>query len=198
MQRVEERKELRRKQAEEEEEEESSEEEDEATQRARLKQTEKESDLNHAADLFSEVDLKQKRSGRNTAVVPDTKDATSAVDLSSLPLFKPATKTQFTTLTNTLIPLLTAQSTKPQYAMWSQDFARQLVKELPSTEIRKAASVLTTAANEKLKEEKAADKGGKKSKAAKTKTTLVAARDTSRVDMTAYDGGEGLDDDDFM
>lgn len=66
---------------------------------------------------------------------------------------------------------------------------------MPSHEIKKVASSLTAASNEKMKEEKAADKGGKKSKAAKTKTSLVASRET--VDTTAYDGDD-LDDDDFM
>jgi len=47
-----------------------------------------------------------------------------------------------------------------------------------------------------MKEEKLAEKGAKKSKAAKTKTSLVASRDTSyRVDTNAYDD---FGDDDFM
>jgi translation initiation factor 3 subunit J len=44
-----------------------------------------------------------------------------------------------------------------------------------------------------MKEEKAADKGGKKSKAAKTKTALSANRDVShKADTTNYD--DGLDE----
>jgi len=44
--------------------------------------------------------------------------------------------------------------------------------------------------NEKMKEEKAAEKGGKKTKAAKTKTSLAAGRDVAhRADTTAYDDG---------
>ena len=50
-----------------------------------------------------------------------------------------------------------------------------------------------------MKEEKLQDKTGKKSKAAKTKTTLSAGRDIGRggADTTAYDE-DGLDDGDFM
>jgi len=43
-----------------------------------------------------------------------------------------------------------------------------------------------------MKEEKAAEKGGKKTKAAKTKTSLVATRDVSyKADTSTYDDGLG-------
>ncbi|PGH15881.1 hypothetical protein AJ80_05412 [Polytolypa hystricis UAMH7299] len=176
---------------------ESSEDEDLADARARLKRTEQDSDLTHAQDLIGDIDLNRTRSAPKVTVVADKNDPTKSIDLSAISLFRPATKTQFTELTNTLIPLLTAQSKKPQYSIWVQDFAKKLVKELPSADIKKVASALTAASNEKLKEEKATDKGGKKSKAAKTKTSLVASRDNAQ-DLTAYDGDGGLDDDDFM
>jgi len=71
-----------------------------------------------------------------------------------------------------------------------QDFAKQLVKDLNSEQIKKIATGLSTMSNEKMREEKAAEKGGKKSKAAKTKTSLAASRDiASRADVTAYDDG---------
>ncbi|KAL1958786.1 hypothetical protein VTO42DRAFT_3905 [Malbranchea cinnamomea] len=174
-----------------------SSEEDEAARRARLKATEKESDLKHAEDLIGDIDLNQKRSGPKSAVIADPNDPTKSIDLGTIPLFRPATKQQFQDLTSTLIPLLTAQSKKPQYALWVQDFARQLVKDLPSADIKKVASALTTAGNEKLKEEKAAEKGGKKSKGSK-KATLVGGREATRADLTAYDDVDDLDDDDFM
>ncbi|EER24771.1 Translation initiation factor 3 subunit J component [Coccidioides posadasii str. Silveira] len=177
-------------------EEESSEEEDAAEQRARLRRTEKESDLKHAQDLIGDIDLNRNRSAPKATVISDPNDPTKSIDISAMPLFKPGTKAQFTTLTETLAPLLAAQSKKPQYSIWVQEFTKRLVKELPSSEIKKVASALTAASNEKLKEEKAADKGGKKSKAAKTKTSLVTTH-SNRADLTAYDGDE-LDDDDFM
>lgn len=172
--------------------------EDEHTRRERLKETEKEADLAHAADLLGDIDLNQKRAARKTAVIADAADPTKSIDLSEIALFRPATKQQFADLTKALVPLLTAQTKKPQYTLWVQDFARQLVKDMSSTDIKKVTSVLTTAGNEKLKEEKAADKGGKKSKAAKSKITLAGARQASGQDLTAYDDGDDLGDDDFM
>ena len=38
-----------------------------------------------------------------------------------------------------------------------------------------------------MKEEKAAEKGGKKTKAAKTKTSLVGVSRNDKADLTAYD-----------
>ncbi|PGH03532.1 eukaryotic translation initiation factor 3 subunit J [Helicocarpus griseus UAMH5409] len=195
-QRVQELKEKRQRELEEQESDE--EEEDAATQRARLRQTEKESDLKHAEDLIGDIDLNRKRSAPKATVISDKDDPTRSIDLSAIPLFKPTTKNQFTELTDTLIPLLTASSKKPHYSLWVQDFAKKLVKELNSTDIKKVASTLTAAGNEKMKEEKAQEKGGKKTKAAKTKASVVVSRDTgNRADITAYDGDE-LDDDDFM
>ena len=68
-----------------------------------------------------------------------------------------------------------------------QEFTKQIVKDLPSDQIKKIASGLTALSNEKMKEEKAAAKGGKKTKAAKNKAPLVATRDSSsRADTTSY------------
>lgn len=89
--------------------------------------------------------------------------------------------------------MITANVKKPHYASFLSDFAKQLAKDLPSGDIKKLSSILATLSNEKMKEEKAAEKGGKKTKAAKTKTSLVASRDTSyKADITAYD--DGLDE----
>lgn len=114
-----------------------------------------------------------------------------------MPLFNPVTKDQFTRLSETLVPLLTLHSKKPHYSLWAQDFTRKLVKELPSAEIKKIASALTTASNEKMREERASDKGSKKSKAAKTKISLNASRNP-QVDNNNYEDGDDLGDDDFM
>ncbi|KAJ5774579.1 hypothetical protein N7457_009475 [Penicillium paradoxum] len=192
-QRIEERREQRRLN----EESGDSDSEDETERRARLRKTEQEADLAHAEDLFGSVDVKRNKGAPKAVVVSDSNDPTKAVDLSAMPLFKPVTKDQFTRLTETLLPLLTPHSKKAQYSLWAQDFTRKLVKELPSAEIKKIASALTTASNEKMREERAADKGNKKTKAAKTKISLNASRD-SHVDNTNYDGDDGLADDDFM
>ena len=152
-------------------------------------------------DAIENVDMdrmKNRSAAPKTVVVSDSADPTNAVDLAAMALFKPTTKDQFTKLTTTLAPLLSAHSKKPHYSSWAQEFTKQLVKELPSGEIKKIASALTTASNEKMREERAADKGTKKSKAAKTKVSLAASRD-DRFDSANYGGDDdGLGDDDFM
>ena len=170
-----------------EEEDESSSEEDEATARARLRQTEQDSDLKHAEDMFGNAGVNNNRSATKAVVMADPSDPSSAVDLSSLSVFNPNTKDQFLKLRETLTPILVSNSKKAQYTLFMQEFTKQIVKDLPSDQIKKIASGLTTLSNEKMKEEKAAEKSGKKTKAAKNKATLVANRDTSfKADTTSY------------
>ena len=116
-----------------------------------------------------------------------------------MPIFKPTTRAQFDALSSTLVPLLTESSNKPHYPIWVVDFVKKICADLPSTEIKKAASGLTALSNEKLKEEKVQDKTGKKTKAAKSKATLAAGRDVGRgiADTTSY-ADDGLAEDDFM
>ena len=173
---------------------ESSEEEDEASKRERLRRTEQASDLKHAEDLFGAASLgPNKDRSSKPVVVADPKDPNNAIDLASFPLFNPNTKDQFLKLRETLVPILASNSKKAQYTLFMQEFTKQIVKDLPSDQIKKIASGLTTLSNEKMKEEKAAEKGGKKTKAAKNKVALVANRDTSfRADTTSY--GDGLDE----
>lgn len=172
--------------------------EDEGDRRARLRKSEQDSDLKHAEDLFSAADGPKNR-GTKAIVIENKEKPGEAIDLSGQALFKPATKSQFETLSDVLVPLLRASSSKPHYSLWVSNFCKQICADMPSAEIKKAASALTALSNEKMKEEKSADKGGKKSKAAKTKTTLAAGRDVGRgvADTTAYDE-DGLDDGDFM
>lgn len=200
-QRIEEhREEARRRRAAEEEEETSSEDDDPAQTRAKALQAEKDADLKNAQDLLANVGMGPKtRSAPNKAlIVEDKSKPGEAIDLSTIPLFTPSTRSQFDALSTTLVPLLTASSHKAHYSLWLQDFVKKISADLPSTEIKKAASGLTALSNEKLKEEKAQDKTGKKSKAAKSKTTLAAGRDVGRgiADTTSYD--DGLGDEDFM
>jgi translation initiation factor 3 subunit J len=139
------------------------------------------------------------RTAVNKAVIIEDKSVPGqTIDLSKYPLFNPATKGQFDALSATLVPLLTAASSKPHYPLWVTAFVKQICADLPSSEIKKAASALTALSNEKMKEEKDKEKGGKKSKAAKTKSSLAATRDMGRgvADTTSYD--DGLGDDDFM
>ncbi|KAI1414734.1 translation initiation factor eIF3 subunit [Hypoxylon sp. FL1857] len=180
-------------------EDESDEEETESQRRERMRRTEKDSDLKHAEDLFGDAGISLSNGRKATTVgsaVPiDPRDPTKTVDLSSLPLFNPQTKTQFENLRNIMVPIIGSNSKKAHYALFLQEFAKQLAKDLPSDQIKKVASTLTALSNEKMKEEKAAEKGGKKTKAQKTKTTLVTSR-ANTTDVGAYDDEFG--DDDFM
>jgi translation initiation factor 3 subunit J len=199
-QRVEEHREAARRRRAAEEEEESSEDEDEAEKRNRLRQSEQDADLKHAQDLLDNVGLgpKSRTAPNKATIIEDKSNPGQTIDLSTLPLFKPVTKSQFEALSTTLVPLLTSASNKPHYSLWLADFVKKIAADLPSTEVKKAASGLTALSNEKMKEEKAMEKGGKKSKAAKSKTTLAAGRDLGRgvADTTSYE--DELGDDDFM
>jgi translation initiation factor 3 subunit J len=158
----------------------SSDDETDAQKRERLRRTEKEADLRHAEDLFGDAGVSsRKTTTAGSAVVIDAQDPTKTVDLATLPLFNPATKMQFEKLRETLVPILGAQSKKPHYALFLQEFAK------------KVSSTLTTLGNEKMKEEKAADKNSKKSKAQKTKTTLAINRPNVADTNTYDDGGFG-------
>ena len=173
-------------------EESSGEEEDEATRRARLRKSEQDADLRHAEDLFGGAGGSVKRTTGKPITVVDDANPSDVIDLSSLKLFDPSTKEQFAKLRETLVPLLANNTKKAHYVLFLQEFTKQITKDLPSDQIKKVASGLTTLSNEKMKEEKAAEKGGKKSKAAKTKTSLVASRDVSyKADTAAYDDDFG-------
>ena len=106
-----------------------------------------------------------------------------------MPLFNPTTKAQFENLRNTLVPLLNQHVKRPHYTLFLQEFTKQLAGELPSDQIKKIASTLTTLSNTKLKEEKAAEKGGKKTKGQKKPAAVVNAR-SAEADTTAYDNDE--------
>jgi translation initiation factor 3 subunit J len=174
------------------EEESSDEDEDEATRRARLRKNEQDADLAHAEALFGGAGGSVKRTTTKPVTIVDENNPDNVVDLSALKIFDPNTKDQFSKLRETLVPLLVENSKKAHYAIFMQEFTKQITKELPSEQIKKIASGLTTLSNEKMKEEKAAEKGGKKSKAAKNKTSLNATRDVSyKADTAAYEDDFG-------
>ncbi|KAL1908874.1 Translation initiation factor 3 subunit J component [Sporothrix stenoceras] len=178
--------------------------ETEAERRERMRRSEQEADLQHAADLFGEASFgdaglsagtgsgvrKSAAALKASAVSVDASDPSKIVDLGSLPLLNPVTKLQFDKLGQTLGPIISAHSQKGPYVLFAQDFIRELCRGLPSDQIKKINSSLTSLANERLREEKASDKGGKKTKAAKTKTTLAISRpstiDTGNYDDDAY------------
>lgn len=150
--------------------------------------------MKHAEDLFGSVGISNNRKATTAAnaVVVDQKDPSTTVDLAALPIFDPKTKSQFEKLRETLVPVITNNTKKAHYVMFLQEFAKQLASDLPSDQIKKIASSLTALSNEKLKEEKFAEKGGKKSKAQKTKVALVASRNAaSTADTNAYEDDFG-------
>ena len=175
--------------------EEESEEEDEASKRERLRAQEKDADFHHATDLL-DSGLGQKKRATKAIVVENKDKPGEAIDLSSISIFKPATKTQFEALSEVLVPLLRASSAKPHFSIWAQNFCKQLCQDMPSAEIKKVASQITALSNEKMKEEKMADKSGKKTKAQQNKTKLAGVSRGGTTDTTAYD--DGLEEDDFM
>lgn len=175
---------------------ESEDDETEEERRIRLRQQELDGSRAQAEELFGDLGISKSRSSKPVTLT-DASDPSKSIDLSSLHIFNPNTKDQFTKLRETLVPLLTSNSKKGQYSLFLQEFTKQISKDLPSEQIKKIASGLTTLSNEKMKEEKAAEKGGKKTKAAKTKTALNASRgESTRADTAAYD--EDFGDDDFM
>lgn len=154
-----------------------------------MRRTEKESDLKHAEDLFGDAGLSLSNGRKATAsgsIIQIGPDPSNTVDLATLPLLNPSTKGQFETLRNTMVPIIGGAHKKAHYALFLQEFTKQLAKELPSDQIKKIGSALMVFSNEKLKEEKAAEKGGKKTKAQKTKTQLVTNRPNT-TDVGAYD-----------
>ncbi len=144
--------------------------------------------------MFGNIGISNSRKATTAAnaVQIDSKNPTATVDLTTLPIFDPKTKLQFEKLRDTLVPLISNNSKKAQYTIFLQEFTKQLAKDLPSDQIKKIASTLTALSNEKMKEEKLAEKGGKKSKAQKTKVALVASKNiSSSADVHAYDEDYG-------
>lgn len=168
-----------------------------AERRAREERMRIEGDLVHATSLFATVGVEAGSGGTKGKHITteDPEDPTKSIDLSSLPLFTPKGKDGFTQLREVLVPLLVANTKKAHYSLFLQEFVKQLGKDMSSEQVRKVASGLTILANEKQKEEKAAEKGGKKTKAAKGKTTLAAAgKEADKFDTTDYLEPTGYDD----
>ncbi|KDQ57138.1 hypothetical protein JAAARDRAFT_58613 [Jaapia argillacea MUCL 33604] len=153
-------------------------------EKARLdKERELNADLANAQELFGAASL----------------GGTSSKELDTLISFQPRTKEDFQTLSTQIYEyIIKRHADKPLYASFIEHHVRELAQPLKDVEVRKAASALTTLANEKQKEQRDKASGKKKPKTA-VKPALGAAKVGSRLDTSAYD--EGLDDfgaDDFM
>jgi translation initiation factor 3 subunit J len=120
-------------------------------------------DLNNAADLLGSAAL----------------GGTSSKELDWLLSFQPRTKDDFITLSNRIIEVVIAKhQSKPLYPSFVEAHCKALALPLKDVEVRKAASGLTTLANEKQKEQR--DKtAGKKAKT-KAKPGLGAPKPTSK------------------
>ena len=170
------------------------EEEDDAVRLAHMRESEKASDLQNAEELFGNIGISGRRGEAKPVTVQAGDDPNKTIDLSGLKIFGPNTATQWAKLRETLVPLLNQNGKKAGYPVFLQTFTKEIARDLNSEQIKKIASGLSTMSNEKMKEEKAAEKGGKKSKAAKTKSSLAANRHVAQsADVTNY-YDDGLDE----
>ena len=93
---------------------------------------------------------------------------------------QPRTKEDFIDLSNKIIEfIIKSHQSKPLYPTFVEHFVRELAQPLRDVEVRKAASGLTTLANEKQKEQRDKASGKKKTKGA-TKPGLGAAKVASK------------------
>lgn len=143
-------------------------------ERARIdREKELQSDLKNAADLFGGL-------GVGTSSLQD------------IVRLDPKTKEDFQTLSTLIVEhIIKPHQSKPLYHQFVEMHVKELALPLKDVEVRKAASTLTTLANEKQKEAKDKASGKKKPKAT-AKATIGAAKVVGKIDTTAYE--EALDD----
>jgi len=161
---------------------------DVATKRRLDRERELAADLKNARDLLGGASL---NGNGSPAAVPS--------ELEEILKANPKTKEEFQQLSTLIYErLIKPHESKPLFASFVELHVRELAQSLKDVDVRRAASALTTLANEKQKEKTQA--GKKKGKAA-TKPVLGAAKAINKIDTSAY--VESLDDfgketDDFM
>jgi len=100
----------------------------------------------------------------------------SSKELDYLISFQPRTKEDFQELSNKIIEyIIKRHQNKPLYSTFVEHHVREISAPLKDVEVRKAASALTTLANEKQKEQREKTIGKKKTKGA-TKPVLGSAK----------------------
>lgn len=105
---------------------------------------------------------------------------TSSSELDSLISSQPRTKDDFIKLSSSIIEfIIKRHENKPLYAAFVEHHVRELAMPLKDVEVRKAASGLTTLANEKQKEQRDKTSGKKKPKGA-SKPGLGPAKSTNK------------------
>ncbi|KAK9458582.1 Hcr1p [Lipomyces oligophaga] len=184
--------------------------ESENDRRTRLRQAEIDADMDNAATLFgaSSIDDSDIAAG-NGSLESDPKPAAAAVKtvvaapplssitLNSLPMFKAKSQAELDYLQDQLSEALKLLETHRNYA---SNFLPALLKAiaapLNSEQVKKLASTLSAIGNEKLREERLAEKP--KSGKGKKKPSLAAAsaKIDDNIDTTNYD--QYNDFDDFM
>jgi len=154
------------------------------SEKARLeKERELESDLRNATELFSSTTIK---------------GSSADADLDKILKSSPQSKEDFVALSDAIIAhIIKRHQDKPLYATFVEHHARALALPLRDVDVRKAATGLTTLANEKQREKTS----GKKKPKSVVKPVLGASKIGNKLDTTVYD--EALDDfgtnpDDFM
>lgn len=104
---------------------------------------------------------------------------TSSKELDYLISAQPRTKEDFVDLSDKIVEyIIKRHQTKPLYPSFVEHLVRELAMPLRDVEVRKAASALTTLANEKQKEQK--DKTSGKKKKGSAKPVLGAAKVSSK------------------
>jgi len=154
---------------------------DEAEQKRRDKQRELDTDLSNATSLLAGSSIK----GKSEVI-------------EGISRLNPKTKEEFQLLSDRLIELIRRHHDKPLYAMFVEMHVKALAAPLRDVDVRKAASGLTTLANEKQREQREKGSGKKKAKPS-AKPALTGAKASSKLDMNAY--SEALvdfGDEDFM
>jgi len=154
---------------------------DEGEQRRRDKEQQLEIDLANASSLLS-ISAKS---------LP--------TEIQELVAFNPKTKEDFEAYSKKIFEaFIKKHQEKPLYAAFVEMHVKALAQPMRDVDVRKAASGLTTLANEKQKEQRDKSSGKKKTKGA-AKPALAGTRALSRADTVAYE--DALDDfgnDDFM
>jgi translation initiation factor 3 subunit J len=89
---------------------------------------------------------------------------TSSSELDAIISSNPRTKEDFIKLSSQIIELIKRHQDKPLYAAFVEHHVRELASPLKDVDVRKAASGLTTLANEKQKEARDKASGKKKPK----------------------------------
>lgn len=101
----------------------------------------------------------------------------SSSELDYLISFQPRTKEDFQALSSKIIEyIIQRHQNKPLYHFFVENHVRELAAPLKDVEVRKAATALTTLANEKQREQKEKGATGKKKSKAASKPGLGPAK----------------------